>query len=48
MKVEPMSGVIRQYQPTCLEREFLIDHFKQKKAMKKHCATYNIFTLEKH
>ena len=34
-KAERMSGVIREVQSICLERDFLTDHFKEKEALTK-------------
>ena len=34
-KAERMSGVIREVQSICLERDFLAGHFKEKEAVTK-------------
>ena len=33
MKAERMSGVIKEVQSICLERDFLVGHFKEKEAV---------------
>ena len=48
-KAERMSGVIREVQSICLERDFLADHFKEKEAVTKrwsYVITYVLGVLD--